>query len=66
MTKRDKNFARIAEIKQRLRNLPTEVLKERLLTGYLTKEGAIAHRELIDEREGGSNSAEGVRSRDAI
>ena len=52
MSKREHHFAKIREIKERLRDTPSELLQQRLDQGILTKEGAIAARELIEEREG--------------
>ena len=51
MSKRQQYFERIAEFKQRFENLPTDILKERITTGSLQKEAAIAIRELLEERK---------------
>jgi predicted DNA-binding protein len=51
MSKQDQYFRKIAEYKERLRNLSTETLKGRLGSSFLYKEAAIAIRELIEERE---------------
>jgi hypothetical protein len=50
MSKRVRRFDRIAEFKQRLGNLPTARLRERLNFGFLQKEAAIAIRELLEDR----------------
>jgi hypothetical protein len=49
------HFERIAEFKERFGGLPTATLIERMTSGALYKEAAIALRELIKER---SDSAE--------
>ncbi len=51
MGKRDKYFEKIAEYKERFQNLPTQKLHDRLTSGKLIREAAIALRELIDERK---------------
>jgi hypothetical protein len=51
MSKRQHYFDRIAEFKHRFANLPTEKLKERITTGSLYKEAAIAIREILQERD---------------
>lgn len=51
MEKRKKHFEKIEKVKERLKNVPTETLRLRLSGGYLLKEGAIAVREVITERE---------------
>ena len=50
MSKRNRFFQRIAEVKEHIRDVPTEELVKRYNTGYLTKEGAIATREVLQER----------------
>ena len=51
------HFERIAEFKQRFRNLPTASLIERMTGGGLYKEAAIALRELIKERSDNAGRA---------
>ena len=51
MSKQEHYFRKIAEYKERFRNLSIEMLKGRLSSGFLYKEAAIAIRELIEERE---------------
>lgn len=50
MSKRERHFQKIAETKERLRQVSTDKLVERYNTGYLTKKGAIAIREVLEER----------------
>lgn len=50
MGKRKWHFERIAEFKERFRDLSTEQIQQRLNTGMLQKEAAIALRELLEER----------------
>jgi hypothetical protein len=50
MDKRERHFERIRESKERLGKHPNEWLLERFRFGSLTKEGAIAIRELLVER----------------
>jgi len=52
--KRDRSFERVSEFKERFRSLPTDVIRARLDTGMLQKEAAIALRELLEERESGT------------
>jgi len=52
VSKREQHFAKIRALKEHLRDTPSELLEERLNQGILTKEGAIAARELIEERGG--------------
>jgi hypothetical protein len=51
MGKRQAHFERIADFKSRMRELPTAALRARLGTGALTKEAAVAIREVLAERE---------------
>jgi hypothetical protein len=50
MNKREQLFRRVEEIKERIRNVPTEELVDRYNSGYLSKEGTFATREILDER----------------
>lgn len=50
MNKREYHFQRIEKLKEQLRKVPTEELIKRYNTGYLTKEGIIATREILMER----------------
>ena len=51
MGKQEQYFSKINEFKQQFRRLPLYKLKSRLNTGLMTKEAAIALRELIELRE---------------
>ena len=51
MGKRDQRFERIAEFRERFRQLPTDTIRRRLNTGMLQPEAAIALREVLEERE---------------
>ena len=48
--KRVKQFDKIEERKTRIRTLSSDAIKGRLARGYLTKEGAIALRQVLEER----------------
>lgn len=50
MNKREKHFLKIEEFKERFRKLPTEKIIYRIQNASLTKEGAIAYREVLAER----------------
>ena len=50
MGKRERHFERVRESKERLAKCSNEWLLERYRFGSLTKEGAIAIRELLTER----------------
>jgi hypothetical protein len=49
--KREQRYTRIEESKERLKTMPTEAIKKTLSQRVLTKEGAIAYREVLEERE---------------
>jgi hypothetical protein len=49
--KRQRHFELVAEFKEQFRSLPTKAIHQRLDTGMLQKEAAIALRELLEERE---------------
>ncbi|MDX2244531.1 MAG: hypothetical protein NW224_27975 [Leptolyngbyaceae cyanobacterium bins.302] len=51
MSKQEQYFRKIAEYKERFRNLSTATLRGRLNSSSLYEESAIAIRELIEERE---------------
>lgn len=51
MSKRARHFQEIAVFRQRFRNLSTEKLRERLHSGVLLKEAAIAIREILEKRK---------------
>ena len=48
--KRVRDFDKVAKSKDELRNASSTELKARLARGYLTKDGAIAMRQLLEER----------------
>ena len=50
-SKTERHFEKIADIKKHIEELSTEDIEIRLTAGALTKEGAIAHRELLKERK---------------
>ena len=51
LSKRQQFYDEVEKIKERIKDTPTETLKLRLTSGSLTKEGAIAIREALAERE---------------
>lgn len=50
MSKRQNDLQRVAQIKEHIRDVPTEELVKRYNSGYLGKPGAIATREVLTER----------------
>lgn len=50
MSKREQHFRRVEKVKEHIRDVPTEELVKRYNSGYLGKEGAIATREILEER----------------
>jgi hypothetical protein len=54
MGKRERHFERIEAFKEKFRRLPTETILGRLNGGMLRKEGAIAYREILEERGQGA------------
>jgi hypothetical protein len=56
MNKQAQYFAKVAEYKERFRQLPTAVLRARLAGGSLYKEAQVALREVIAEREAAGES----------
>jgi hypothetical protein len=50
MTKRDDKYHRIEQAKERYRKLPTDKIRQLLNTGYISEEGQIAYREVLQER----------------
>jgi len=54
MGKRERHFKRIETFKENFRRLPTETIIRRLNDGMLRKEGAIAYREILEERGQGA------------
>ena len=50
MNKRQRNFQKILEYKQRFQKLPSETIRYRLGIGSLVKEAEIAYREILEER----------------
>ncbi len=49
-SKRARDFAKVEENKERLRLISSEEIRARLARGYLTKDGAIAMRQVLEER----------------
>jgi hypothetical protein len=50
MTKRDKKYRRIEEMKERIRKAPSDILLSLYNSGYMGTEGQIAYREVLEER----------------
>ena len=50
MNKRERYFQKILEFKRRFRELSSDIIRDRLLYGSLTKEAQIAYQEVVEER----------------
>jgi hypothetical protein len=50
MNKRERYFQKISGFKQRFRELSSDIIRNRLLYGSLTKEAQIAYQEIFEER----------------
>ena len=50
MNKRQRNFQKISEYKQRFQKLSSETIRYRLGIGSLVKEAQIAYQEILEER----------------
>jgi len=50
MNKRERYFQKILEFKRRFRELSSDIIRDRLLYGSLTKEAQIAYQEVLEER----------------
>ena len=54
-TKRERHFERIARVRSRYERLPRSIVQKLASLGYLTKEGAIAAREVLSEEQREAN-----------
>ena len=50
MNKRERYFQKILEFKRRFRELSSDIIRDRLLYGSLTKEAQIAYQKVLEER----------------
>ena len=57
--KRRDRYERIERIKNRIKDTPSEILRKTLSLRVLRKEGAIAYREVLEEREDKESNDDG-------
>ena len=64
--KRRDRYERIERIKNRIKDTPSEILRKTLSLRVLRKEGAIAYREVLEDKESNDDGSQVESSRKSL